>query len=411
MTPLVDVAAQAPVRTRLKLLWAMPLAIFLAVAAFANAAARNDAAIPAFSSLGPSFYGWRAAHARAERSFVERASPETRSNLQAISRPVAVREPLALPAWRSVALAAGQPGRHDRTRTIMRAADRLSRRDPIVQAWLIDDGIRRSDISGTLRHFDALLRTEPEARVPLLTRLVGVLGNARARRDLARFVASDTPWYPEFAAVALQRTPRIAPLAQLLMDADAVPDDSLLRQIYAGIVTRMVREGEFDLLRRLYPSLPGAGEDALSTLSLTNADESSYPPIGWEMLNEPDRAAAIVDSDDGNGAGAIEGVTEPLIDGLVARRLVFPPADATAITWRVIDRDGWRDSTAVLQARCLDAVAISGNLFAIDTAASLALPRSCPVAMVELRMFGGTGRDPATIVIDRIAFARSGSAR
>lgn len=399
----------------LRLAFLIALALVLALAAFANAAARNGAAIPAFSALGTGFHGWRAAHARAERALVARPGVAAAERSRAISTRVLASEPLAVPAWRSLALADAASGAPARARAVMEASHDLSRRDPFVQAWLIDAGIRRQDVSATLAHFDALLRTEPEARGPLLGRLIGVLGNAAARRDLARFVSDDTPWYPEFAGLAAQRSPRMAPMASVLVAADQIPDAPVLREIYGGIVERLVREGEFDLLRQLYPRLPGARAATLSTLALDEAGQPLYPPLGWSMINEPDRNAALVDSNDGTGAGAIEALAEPLITGTVARRLVYPPADARQISWRVGERNGWRDSTATIQLRCLDAVAVSGNLFDRRAPASLTLPRPCPVAMLELQMFGGTGRDPAMILIDRISFqgpaatSRSGS--
>lgn len=398
----IDVA-QGTVLSRSHIFWLIPLGLLLAVAAFANAAARVEAAIPAFSAFSPSFYGWRATHARAERGLVARPGADAAARLRSLSADVVRSEPLAIPAWRSLALADASTQQMVRARGVMQAADALSRRDAIVQAWLIDDGIRRQDIAGTLRHFDALLRTEPEARAPLLARLVGVLGNAATRRDLAPYVSADTPWYPEFAVAAVQRSRQIAPFATLLADARAVPDSVLLRQLYGNVVTRLIREGQFELLRRVYPRLPGAGVARLTSLSLDEAGEPPYPPVGWAVMNEPDRNAAIVDGD--NGGGAIEALAEPLISGMVARRLVFPPPEARTLSWRVADREGWRDSTASIHLRCLDAVTLSGNLFDPRVANSLTLPRPCPVAMVELHMFGGTGRDPATLLIDRISLS------
>ncbi len=392
-----------------RLVWAA-VAALLAASSFAHATGRIGLNIPSFAVFGPSFHGWRAGHARLERALVNRPTDAAAERLTTYARSVVQTQPLALPAWRSIALADAARDRPQRAKAVMNASHRLSRRDPVVQAWLIDEAIRRAAIPDTLVHFDALLRTEPDARVPLLTRLTSVLAVPEARRDLARFVSADTPWFPEFSGVAVQQPGRIAPYAMLLRDALSVPDSPLLRQVYVGVVARLVREGDFAVLRQLYPRLPGAEPGAMTSLSLAQAGDPLYPPIGWTLADEPDRGASLIDSADGGAAGALEAYAEPLVTGVVARRLVYPVAAARTLSWRVVERDAARDATGSIRVRCLDAVVVSANFF--DTAAprSLTLPATCPVAMVEVQIYGGSGRDPATIVLDRIMLGE-GAAR
>jgi hypothetical protein len=379
------------------------LGLATAVASAAQSAAEFGAVIPAFRPLGPSFYAWRADLLRAEIALHRRATPQRAQLAARAAQTVVTVEPLATAGWRTLARAK-MGGNNRQARAVMVAADRLSRRDPAIQAWLLEDGIQRRQVASTLVHFDALIRTEPEARDRLLRQLAVVLENAQARRDLIAYVRADNPWFGDFNRAAISRPGSIMPYASLLQQVRTLPAGAYNEQSYAAVVTRLVREGQFTALRNLYPRLPGADSGAMRSISLSETDDPRYPPIGWVLSEEPDRGAALIQSSDGDDTGAIEIFADPLISAVVANRLIWPPANARTIRWRVADREGARGASANLQLRCLDAVERSENLLERQAASSIAIPANCPVAMLELAIFGGTGRDPATVVIDRLAF-------
>ncbi len=378
-----------------------------ATAAFAQSAARVNFPIGAFSGLSPSFYAVNRGLVAQQQAMLNSPTRARAAALRASALRVAAAEPLSRSAWRSLGLAANASGNANGARTIMRAADRMSRRDAAVQVWLIEDGIRRGQVAETLAHFDVLMRTKAELRDPLAARLATVIGNRDARRELVRFVRDDNIWFERFNLAAASQRGSIVPYAQLLLAAEAVPANAIHQAPYAAIVNRLAMEGEFDLLRRLYPKLPGAEPHLLTSIAFGGAAEPLYPPIGWAMAEEPERGAELVASDDGGDAAALEAFADPVTDGLAAVRLVWVPGGARALRWRVVEREGASDASATVRVRCGSTQVASPNQLARGAAAMVALPAGCRVARVELSLYGGTGRDQARLVMDRMTFASS----
>src|SRR3546814_17457295 len=55
---------------------------------------------------------------------------------------------------------------------LMHLSDRLSRRDGMTEAWLIEKAARRGDLSTTLSHCVALFRTLPTASARVMSKMV-----------------------------------------------------------------------------------------------------------------------------------------------------------------------------------------------------------------------------------------------
>lgn len=402
MRSTTDIGRMAP-RRRLRGAAVAVGALLLVIAAVAQSTAALGAAIPWFAGWSTSFYGWQSGLARSERAVIQRPTADHIAVARARATRIVREQPLTAEAWRVFGLGAGSARQIATARPVMQGVDRITRRDPAAQSWLIDDAIRAERIPETLRHFDTLLRTEPEARRPLLARMAGVLDNAAARRDLAAYVDDSNIWYAEFAEVAGNRRGSIIPYAQLLVSARALPGGPAVANSYRQTVERLVGEGQFRLLAELYPKLPQARREGLASLSFDDGDDPLYPPVGgWVLADEPDRGGSIVSGN--NSRAALEAFADPLTSGVVARRLIWPPAGARTISWRIIERERGTDATATLNLRCLDAVVTSGNLLAPGTPNSVRVPQDCPVAMVEISLFGGTGRDPSTLVLEQLSF-------
>src|SRR3546814_3412266 len=65
-------------------------------------------------------------------------------------------------------------------------SDRLSRRDGMTEAWLIEEAARRGDLSTTLSHFDALFRTMPTASARFMQQMGLALGDPKFRKAMIR---------------------------------------------------------------------------------------------------------------------------------------------------------------------------------------------------------------------------------
>src|SRR3546814_6791426 len=73
-------------------------------------------------------------------------------------------------------------------------SDRLSRRDGMTEAWLIEEAARRGDLSTTLSHFDALFRTMPTASARFMQQMGLALGDPKFRKAMIPYARIESPW-------------------------------------------------------------------------------------------------------------------------------------------------------------------------------------------------------------------------
>lgn len=390
--------------------WAVMAFFVLGAAALLQAAAVNNLRIAPARALGTGFYAWRAEMAQLQSQLANPRNRLTASQLKTIGRNLLAQEPLSVSAMRTVALGYDAARQPDDARRAMLAADRLSRRDGIAGAWLLNDAIRNDDARLVLRQFDRLQRTTPALQESMQLQLTSVLGSAAARQALVRYVRQDTPWLGGFFSIAANRAPRVAPLAQLVVDRGRLmPDTPQLRESYGTMVTRLAQERRFDLLARAYPLLPGVALQGMSSAdSRRHSLEQGYPPLIWDLASESDWGGAVVPVEGGGDGIGLEFFALAETNGLTGRKLALLPAGNHRLRWRVVERDNNPRASANWQISCLAdgrtetlATIQSTNLMAADAPArgQLALPPNCRVVMVEMRMSGGTGADPARIVI------------
>ena len=73
------------------------------------------------------------------------------------------QDPTAIDAVTTLGVNAQVRGDTAKARRTFAFAERLSRRNLIVQLWAIEDSVQRGDVGGALRHYDTALRVKPAA--------------------------------------------------------------------------------------------------------------------------------------------------------------------------------------------------------------------------------------------------------
>jgi hypothetical protein len=220
---------------------------------------------------------------------VRRAQAHQTGSAVQMSRDALARDATVVAAWRNLALAQVLGQNVAGARRFFQISERLSRRDPATQLWLIEDAVQRNDIDNALRHYDIALRTSPSLAQSLAPILVNATSYEPIGTKLAVLLAGNPPWAGEYFRY----------LAGMLPSGDAA----------ARLVSRLpvsVREGHIDRLRLLIPAaverrnyraawqiyalLARQSPDAL-VRDRTFANANTLPPFEWEFMVTTDARA------------------------------------------------------------------------------------------------------------------------
>lgn len=378
----------------LKTVWLyVGLAIALSVLSFGNAAAGIGFPVQSFASFGPAFFAWKPDFRSVDKEWgATEGDPSHQATLLETGRNIVAQEPLSLQPLHLAAWSEAQQGDIATARLRMKMAERLTRRDVAVQLWLIDDAVRSGDLGAALRGYDVVLRTAGRLHAPLLQRLVASLSAEEARSALRPYAVADNPWFPQLLRLASQNG-RAAQAAQLLSSLSTVPDTTAYRATYAALVPALMKERQFDLLRLIYPRLPGAleSEKYKGDPALGGALEAEgYPPLTWVLAANADRNASIVTGRDGP---VLQIEAKPFTNGQVATRILLPETSPRGFGWTV-KRQGLPAGSARWSIRCLDSdlsVRSADLLAGSGGKGVLPLPQPCRVAELILSVNGGTG--------------------
>jgi hypothetical protein len=158
--------------------------------------------------------------------------------------------------------------------------------------------------------------------------------------------------------------------------------------------------------------LPGADLQALGTLKVRQSSRTAnYPPIDWDFGDTNDRGGTP--SALKNGGQAIEFFAAPGTLGSAGVKLLTP-GNNRSLHFRIQSRVVNPDTMANFRATCLSADGdglsrASRNLTRVPLNQDLvfALPIGCELMRLELRMGGGNGREPASLLIEGLRLAPS----
>ena len=314
------------------------------------------------------------------------------------------QSPMNPRALRMLAFADVQNGKTDLAEAKMVLADRLSRRDGATQLWLADRRGRQNRVGDALRHIDVLLRTSPEATVPLLERLAGALALPEARAAIKPMMVADTPWIERFFAIAVERSPSMVPLGELVASLREAPRVDRLEGSYASLVYQLAGEQQYDLMRKVYTKLPAARSGDLYDVSLRSAvDPTGYRPVIWDFGSRSDRGAAMLGPDEAEFFAMTD------VRGVAASKAVFLKSGGQALRFRKKEGAAGDGAAAFWRISCVSGDAArssiqSRNLLEVPngTVLSVPFPSGCSAAKIEMIVDGAMRRDPTRVVLSDI---------
>jgi tetratricopeptide (TPR) repeat protein len=199
------------------------------------------------------------------------------------------REPINLPAVRTLAQAAALRNDLAGAERLFTYAESLSRRDLVTQLWQIEAKVRANDVQGALRHYDRALRTSFRARPLLFPVLASAASDPNVARPLGRLLAARPGWALDFlAVVANDQQASPTALATLLNEARLRASVPAERAPLATALARLTASGRYREAYALYQQAIGA-----SSIDYGFNRDPLLPPFDWSLADEADLTATI----------------------------------------------------------------------------------------------------------------------
>lgn len=320
---------------------------------------------------------------------------ELSDELDARARQSFAVDPLEVSSLRTIALASMLQQDESRARELMRAAERISKRDEVINLWLAQDYARAGNLELMIASFDHALRTSTRVREFAIKPLVESLGAEESHAPMGDLLRKHPEWEEAFW-LEFVRNPVSLANASRFFESSEIPISWLSLENRSTLYANLKRSGQFESLYRLASFDPEAkaSADALSAGSFVLASEGN--PLGWTTYSSGN-ASTQVDRTTGDmqieaRGGSFGVAADRVVRGM--RRYDLGIAMAAPVP---------ENASLKLVAKCADESerelgALSLN--AGDESAQFTLSaETCPFASIELSYTVEQGRSDALIRI------------
>lgn len=246
---------------------------------------------------------------RALKLFREQPTNPDWASIARSARASLARSPSNVPATTMLAAYADAASRQALADRLFTQSDRLSRREPIAQTYLIERAVARGDIETALKHYDAALSTSRTSANALMPVLVAASADPAIARPLAQLLVRRPVWREEFARQVVQTRQDPGASFPILLSALRLdPANTGEAAMLSAAMSRLLDEGHGDIAYAVYRRAKlGAPARPVPVRDGGFEGDDRLPPFDWEIH-------------DGDG---VSGSVQPLGDG----RALFVAAD------------------------------------------------------------------------------------
>lgn len=306
-------------------------------------------------------------------------------------------------ALRLLGFIADSAGKNDEAFRLISLAARLSRREAGAQIWLIETDSRRGDLVQTLRHYDILLRTNPESRDLLFSRLLAAIDDAEIRRAFVPYVRSNRGWVADFIFYAMKEGQNLPALVDLVAESAPLANTETVANQERALLARLVESKDFTSARRLFMLMSGASEDRLQQASFdANDRDGRFGAMGWQIHDDSEAGGAFGTSGT-NGGQSLSLYVNAATTRTIASKLLYLAPGGYRLNSQSSAIDRKAGGSVQWQMRCADGgdpkpfwmERMDESRFAAD----VLVPARCPVQILELVATGGAGQTGFEAVI------------
>ena len=218
--------------------------------------------------------------------------------------PVAERK-----AWRAIAaapanpralqvlgLAAEQRGDTASAGRYMLLSSQLSRRNGLVQIWLVDQAARAGHSAAALSHFDITMRASPAFSAQLYPILANALQSREIRDAFQPYMRGNPDWLAPFLGFAVDQGTNPAAVAKAIVEAGGLPPGKEFRGTTALLLEKLSATGKFADMAQFYRSARRGGDTAaMTSLSVDRAGtDPDFTPMTWKLADSDDVRVSLV---------------------------------------------------------------------------------------------------------------------
>lgn len=296
-------------------------------------------------------------------------------------------EPLVPKAHAILALAEEDP---EKRKQILDAALALNRREPRLQAVVLQQQVADADYPAAIAALDRILRVKPSQYNELFPVLINVFAQEGAINEFAKILDGSSEWHGRFFRFAANQPSALRNLAELrdqMSFDDEVTDQTLLRNL--------VREGDIVTAYSLYQKITGTGAS-----DVVGAWSNDYPPFDWSLTD-----LAGLRAQPSLTGKELEISVKPGKGGTVARRLMRAPERPFSIILKhsIDSQQALQDIDVVVKcagqsSAILDANLVrQGNGYRIDN-----LPSDCAFIEIAIAARAWSGRSALNESIEAV---------
>ncbi|OWK27843.1 tetratricopeptide repeat protein [Sphingomonas dokdonensis] len=313
-------------------------------------------------------------------------TPSERLKARRMAQAALRQDPTSVAAAATLGLVAQVNGDSAAARTIFAYAERLSRRDIQTQLWAIEDAVSRDDVAGALRHYDIALRTTRRATDLLYPVLGTAISDPVVRTALVRTLARKPAWQDSFISYVSVNGP-IPRATALLFQMLHQRGHQLSDEATAAVTTKLIRDGAFEDAWRYYASVRQGADRRSSRDPAFRAMFAEATPFDWMPINDNGVSASM---QRGERGGVFEFAAPSSVGGTVLRQQQLLPSGSYSLAGHSSDIDQPENSRPYWALSCSDGRELGRVTLPPSSqkrgafSGILAVPRDCPVQMLEL---------------------------
>ena len=344
-----------------------------------------------------------------DRTMLENPAIATRPQVAATARSSLRHDPLNPAALRFLAMAAEARSDLPGALALARLSERVTRRDLLTQAMLIEAAVQGGDTATALVHYDRALRTKVNAPALLFPILRAAIEDREIRRALRPYIGADRPWTEAFLREALSQGTHPGLVADLLL----TPPRSRARITLASTLSsRMISDlsaaRDYETARTYYLTLSGADPMLLTATALdVRSTDARFIPLAWQTMDTAQIGVTFEQGETENGRHAHVQAGPGASATVLRKVLLLPPGNYVATDVRESLAAGPRAS-AYWQLSCVNRGAPAVPIWTSKAGKSEqpVIPAGCSIQMVELVVTGGDGQEGIEFVVRRFELKR-----